>query len=200
MENGVEPLSYSPDVETSLQDNMYACVQHAINGLSDMVGGTYEVKACESRCASILLLPGFTADPEADAVGVYLRAVGPVCGQLLMSMPLSMAKDMVERMTGSPFDSLGSLEISALGEAGNLMSGHFLRELEENSRFSARPTPPAVVVDMLSTILETVALSSPELAVPKILTHAAFQLQGTSDRADFWFVFDHSDACQAEVE
>jgi chemotaxis protein CheC len=200
MENGVMPVSYSPDVATTLQDNMRACVQHAVDGLSDMVGAAYQLIAIESRCASMLFLPGFVADPEADAVGVYLRAIGTNGGQLLMVMPLSMAMDMVERMTGSPFEALGSLEISALGEAGNLMSGYFLRELEENSRLTARPTPPLVLVDMLSTILETVALSSPELAVPKILTHAAFQIQGADDRADFWFVFDHSDPCQAEVD
>jgi chemotaxis protein CheC len=165
-----------------------------------MVGATYQVATIETRCASLLLLPGFVADPEADAVGVYLRAIGPIAGQLMMVMPLSMAIDMVERMTGDSFVELGRLEISALGEAGNLMSGYFLRELEQNSQVSARPSPPMVSVDMLSTILETVATSDPEIATPRILTHAAFQIQGAADRADFWVVFDSATPCSKEGE
>jgi chemotaxis protein CheC len=186
-------------IESVMEETMRACVDHAVDGLNEMVGATYEVAAFDIRCASLLLLPGFVANPEVDAVGVYLKAIGPVGGQLLMVMPMSLATDMVERMTGAPLIELGSLEISALGEAGNLMSGYFLRILEENSTISARPSPPLVLVDMLSAILEAVAVSNPDASSSRKLIHAAFQLPGVEGRADFWVVFDETDPCSSNA-
>ncbi|MBN1584546.1 MAG: hypothetical protein JXA89_27820 [Anaerolineae bacterium] len=105
----------------------------------------------------------YGGDPEAKTVGIYLQIHGDMFGQALLLLSESSALHLVDWMMDKPHGTatnLGLAERSALGEFGNLAVSHFLNALVSFSRLPSRlqPSPPAVMVDMISSILSLVAM------------------------------------------
>jgi chemotaxis protein CheC len=148
--------------------------QDAARGLSDMVRYPIRVTSLQLKTVPIAQIAVQTGDPEAETVGIYMRVEGDLSGQAILMLSLPSALNLVDMLLDMPSGTttrLGELERSALAEAGNLMVSYFLSAVAaflEKPR-PLRPSPPAVVVDMLGAILDVmaapVAISSDEVLI-----------------------------------
>ena len=111
-------------------------------------------------------------DSEMDAVGVYLEMESGLYGRVILVMPLHFALNLVDLLTGEPegtAHSLDSVGLSALAEIGNLTLSYFLNAVADCFQSEMlHPSPPTVVVDMLSAIMNT--LVTPSVAASDDLT------------------------------
>jgi len=62
--------------------------------------------------------------------------------------------DMLCGMEPGTTTGLGELELSTLGEMGNVMGTYFLNKIGDTTGYELRPTPPSVRMDMTGAILD----------------------------------------------
>jgi chemotaxis protein CheC len=140
-----------------------------------------------------LTIPELVGGPEDDAVGIYLRFEGDMVGQIMMIMPYQKAMELVDLLMDIPQGTtqhLGSIERSALGELGNMCGTFFLNSLAKLVGASIKPTPPAVMVDMVGAILDIVVATSGGISDQILLMQANFMDGVRSVEANFWVIPD----------
>jgi chemotaxis protein CheC len=168
-------------------------VHHAADGLSGMIGHTLDVSQPEVRLVPLADLPMLLGGPESEAVGIYLQATGGMAGQIMLVLPYLKALELVDLLQGEApgtTQELGRLERSALAEVGNMAGTFFLNSVALLTGVEARPSPPAVMVDMVGAILDIIVAASRGLGEHVLMIQAAFLRDGREVEADFWVIPD----------
>lgn len=168
-------------------------INNAAIGFSGMVGRKIEVSSPRLELIPLLMIPKIVGGLEDDAVGVYLRFEGDMHGQIMMIIPHHKAlelTDMLMDVENGTTQHLGSLERSALGELGNLCSSFFLNSIAKTVGASLRPSPPAVMVDMVGAILDIVVATAGGVNEHVLLVHANFMDGPRCVETDFWVIPD----------
>jgi chemotaxis protein CheC len=145
-------------------------IKNAALGFSSMLDE--EVNMFDSpqvKSIPVVDIPKIMGGPEKVAVGIYVRAIGEISGQIMMILSYPQALELVKLLLGdepiemSPNEScpvIGRMERSALAEIGNLTASFFLNKMAELTNLDLRPSPPAVIVDMIGAILDIVVAST----------------------------------------
>ena len=138
-------------------------IERVARTLSQVVNQTIHHTVPQMDTVPIDQIATYGGDPEAKMVGIYLQIHGDMFGQALLLLSESHALSLVDWMLNQrrgTATNLGLMERSTLGEFGNLAVSHFLNALVSFSRLPSRlqPSPPAVMVDMTSSILSLVAM------------------------------------------
>ena len=168
-------------------------IKNAADGFSGMIGRRIEVSNPEIELVPLLTIPKIVGGLEDDAVGVYLRFEGDMMGQIMMIIPHQKALELVDLLMGlekGTTKRLGSLERSALGELGNLCGTFFLNSIAKTVGASFRPSPPAIMVDMLGAILDIVVATAGGVNEHVLLMHANFMDGIRFVETDFWVIPD----------
>jgi chemotaxis protein CheC len=111
----------------------------------------------------------------------------------LLIIPYANALELVDMVMGMPAgstDHLGSMERSALGEVGNMSGAFFLNAISDRIGISARPTPPAVMVDMVGAIIDIIIATTGGVSEQVLLMEANFQDGDRQVEMDFWVIPD----------
>jgi chemotaxis protein CheC len=168
-------------------------IKNAARGFSGMVGHKIEVSNPVASLVPLLQIAQIVGGPENEAVGIYLRIEGDLLGQIMMIIPYHKALELVDLLMDLPDGTtqhLGSMERSALGELGNMCGAFFLNSLAKMVGASFRPTPPAVMVDMVGAILDIIIATTGGVSEHVLLMQANFMEGLRSVEADFWVIPD----------
>ena len=128
----------------------------ALSGLSKMVGQEIEITSLELKQYPAKDITSLLGGPEKIVVGIYLVVHGDANGHLMLVYDPKMAFELVDMQMGLPSGTtqvLGEMELSVLGEMGNIASGFFLTTLADSTSLILMPSPPAVMVDMVGAIM-----------------------------------------------
>jgi chemotaxis protein CheC len=166
---------------------------NAALGFSQMIGEQLSVISPEVSKVKLSSLYEILGGAENDAVGIYLRFEGNLKGQVMMVIPYQQAMDiadmLMERPTGTTTE-LGVMERSALAEVGNLTGSFFLNAIAEITGISSHPTPPAVMIDMVGSILDVVIATMGDIGDEVLMFRATFIRGDRSAKTDFWVLPD----------
>ncbi|OQY47605.1 MAG: hypothetical protein B6242_04625 [Anaerolineaceae bacterium 4572_78] len=177
--------------ETMLQ----AAMDHAALNLSDMVGQSITIDVPGVTTVSINDMITYVGSPEAEIVGIYLLIDGELQGQALLMFSLHDAFYLIDLLMGRDVGEtveLDDLSQSALAEVGNLMLAGFLNTLANISGKPLRPSPPAVVVDMLGAILNFIAASVGATSDELVFVETIFKDTDRILEGRFWILPDPS--------
>ena len=182
----------------NLQEIIAHGFQNAAKGFSGMIGEVMQVIDPSVQAISLKDIPMFLGSPENDAVGIYLRVEGEVSGQIMLILPYDKAMEIVDLLFEQPFGTttqLGKMERSALAEVGNMTGTFFLNAVAEMTGYTARPTPPAVMVDMVGAILDviiaTMGQTDQSVFNEKVLMFQSnFSIGERHTKANFWIIPD----------
>ena len=166
-----------------------AAVQNATRGLSDMVGSHIITGTSEARVVSFGEMAAYVGDPESEMVGIYLLMKGDLSGQAILIFPLASALNLADSLMDTPpgtSTSLGDLERSALAEVGNLTVSYFLNAMAALTGKPLRPSPPAVMVDMLGAILNVVITSVAATSDDLLMIETFLQNPEGDFKGRFW--------------
>ena len=169
--------------------------QNAAMGFSGMIGMTMAVYEPTVTLIPLKDIPYALGGPEIDAVGIYLNIEGELSGHVLLIMPLGKAKEMADLLLDQPFGTtevLGSLERSALAEVGNLTGSFFMNALSDETGLPSRPSPPAVMVDMVGAVLDVITALAGEIGDQVLMFQATFMIGEREMNTDFWVIPDQS--------
>jgi chemotaxis protein CheC len=188
-----ETISFDQDLLEMLKSIANEGVKSAAYGFSGMIGRKIEVGKPTGRLVPILSIPEIVGGPDDDAVGIYLRFKGDLVGQIMMIIPDRKAMELVDLLMDVPpgtTQHLGSLERSALGELGNLCGSFFLNSIAKIVDADFRPSPPAVMVDMVGAILDIVVATTGGISDQVLLMQTNFIDGDRCVEADFWVIPD----------
>jgi chemotaxis protein CheC len=168
-------------------------ISNAAKGLSSMMGQALTVTQPQVKTVKVKEIPAILGGPEKEAVGIYLKAEGDMTGHFMLIVPLEKAYELVDMLMEQPLGTtteLGSMERSALAEVGNLTAAFFLNAVEAITHISARPTPPAVMVDMVGAILDIIVATTGGVGEHVLTFQATFACGGRKVDTDFWVIPD----------
>jgi len=167
--------------------------ENAAKGFSGMIGQILHVVDPVVRTISLQEISNSLGGPETDAVGIYLRVEGEISGQIMLILPYEKALELADLMMDLPFGTtkvLGTMERSALAEIGNLTGAFFLNAVSELTGISSRPTPPAVMVDMVASIMDVIIATMGRVEQNVLMFQSTFALANRETKADFWIIPD----------
>ena len=195
-------MSKNPDPKINNDNNLEEIVLHgfqnAAKGFSGMIGEVMQVIDPSIKVVSFKDIPMFLGNPENDAVGIYLRVEGGISGQIMLILPYDKAMEIIDLIFEQPFGTttqLGQMERSALAEVGNMTGAFFLNAVSEMTGINARPTPPAVMVDMVGAILDVIIATSWQLNPTAfydkaLMFQSNFSIGNRQIKANFWVIPD----------
>lgn len=168
-------------------------IQHAMQGLSEMVGEDLETTEPELFSVPILKIPEFFGGAEQEAVGIYLRASGEASGQFMMILTFERALAFIDMLMQEPpgtTQELDDMGRSALAEMGNLTGAFFLNAVANLTGLEARPSEPAVMHDMVGAILNIIVAATADqldevFVIQTTIIHEDHQVQ-----ANYWYIPD----------
>jgi chemotaxis protein CheC len=168
-------------------------IHNAARGFSGLLGKSMSVTEPVIRLIPFAEIPMMLGGPEEEAVGIYLMFEGDIPGQMILIIPIQRAKELVALLLEIPVEqvqSLGSLERSALGEMGNMTGTFFLNSVAELTGLSVRPSIPAVMVDMVGSILDIIVATTGGLGPNVLMFQATFVYGEHKTKTDFWVIPD----------
>lgn len=134
---------------------------NATTALAQMLGDKVDMSVPTVSLLDFKDVGTFIGGEEQVMVGIFLGVEGDVTGSIMFLLEQKSAKHMVRKlMMGmeTPEEGFSEMELSALNEVGNIITGAYLNALSGLTNLSIYPTPPALTVDMAGAILSVPAI------------------------------------------
>lgn len=133
-------------------------VARAFSGLCEMTGQDIKVTSLTSKRVPLGKVVDLVGGSGAVTVGVYLSVTGSARGHMVLMYQPETACGLADLIMDRPIGtttSLEDMELSALGEMGNIMGSFFLTAVAGATGLDLHPSPPSVKLDMAGAILDT---------------------------------------------
>lgn len=130
---------------------------------------------------------------EEVVVAIFLRVEGDAPGNLFFIMSPESAKSLLRRLVGIEVAtgvSFNEMEISALNEIGNILSGSYLSSLADLTKLSMFPTVPSLAIDMAGAILSYGLLQFGEMGDDALLIDTTFIEDNQEAEGQFFLIPD----------
>ncbi|MDE6686999.1 MAG: chemotaxis protein CheC [Lachnospiraceae bacterium] len=104
---------------------------------------------------------GTTMGGEDQLVaGIYLAVEGDITGSIMFIQKKESARNMVSKLMGMELqgDDFNELELSALKEIGNIITGAYLNSLSTLTNLCIYPSVPELCIDMAGAIMSVPAI------------------------------------------
>ncbi len=140
-----------------------AGVRHAAEAISIMSSSDVQLEVVSAGVSQTARLAESAGDPEDVVAGVYIRVAGEVPGHALLVIPHADALRLVDILQGLPDGAtqrLDEMAESVIQEAGNILTGSYLKALSDYFGWTLLPSPPSMTVDMAAAIIDSVLLHS----------------------------------------
>jgi chemotaxis protein CheC len=114
---------------------------------------------------------------ELVMAGIYLGIEGDITGSIMFLLEKQAARHLVSKMMGGmPIegDEFSEMELSALTEVGNIITGAYLNSLSGLTNLVIYPSVPSVCIDMAGAILSVPAIQFGELGDKMLLIQTQF--------------------------
>lgn len=134
-------------------------------------------------------IPGIA--PDVEVVAVQMAMTGNISGRtaFILAMPagLRLAERMLRRTRGTTA-TLGTLEQSALNEAGNILAGAYLTALSEFLDMRLMLSPPELSTGRTSRVLSTIGDHAPRADAPILCVETEFFLEEPAESLHGFFL------------
>lgn len=155
---------------------------NATTALSQMLGATKIDMAVPSvKLLSFSELVEVVGGAESLAAGVMVNIDGELKGSMLFMLEHQAAHHLVDNLLGSVWngqDDFTEMDLSALGEIGNIIVGAYLSSVSLLTNLSVQPSIPYLAVDMAGAILSVPAIEFGKLGDKALLIESTFSEDG----------------------
>ncbi len=113
---------------------------------------------------------------EVVMAGIYLAIDGDIKGSIMFLLEKKAAKHLVAKLMGmeSESEELSEMELSALQEVGNIITGAYLNSLSSITNLTIYPSVPDLTVDMAGAILSVPAIEFAALGDRMLMIQTQF--------------------------
>lgn len=150
---------------------------NATTALAQMLGCKVDMKVPQVKLLDFGEVGAVMGGEEQIMAGIYLLVEGDISGSIMFLLNEQSARDLVAKLMGLPMTSegsLGEMELSALKEIGNIITGAYLNSLSMLTNMKIIPSVPAISIDMAGAILSVPAIEFGELGDKILLIQTQF--------------------------
>jgi len=127
---------------------------NAATALSHLLKKTIDMKVPKVKILSFDEITEAVGGEEQVVVSIFLKIEGDISGNMFFILQEYAAKKLLNSIIGNTEEEgLTDLELSALQEVGNILTGSYLSALADLTKLNIQPSVPALAIDMAAAIL-----------------------------------------------
>jgi chemotaxis protein CheC len=132
---------------------------NATTALAQMLQTKVDMKVPQVRLLDFKDVGEVMGGEEQIVVGIYLAVEGDISGSIMFILEKNAGKSLVAKLMGTApsGDDFNEIELSAMKEIGNIITGAYLNSLAMMTNLKMIPSVPDLNVDMLNAILSVPA-------------------------------------------
>ena len=134
---------------------------NAMTALSQMIQSKVDMRVPQVMLVDFKDVGSLMGGEEQIMVAVYLGVEGDITGSMMFMLGTESAKHLIGKLMmgiSTPGEEFSEMELSAINEIGNIITGAYLNSLSTLTNLSIYPTPPQMTVDMAGAILSVPAI------------------------------------------
>ena len=134
---------------------------NATTALAQMLGCKVDMKVPQVTLLDFQEVGAVMGGEEQIMAGVYLLVEGDITGSIMFLLKEDAAHDLVNKLMGVSGPDSGEfseMELSALKEIGNIITGAYLNSLSMLTNMKIIPSVPDLSIDMAGAILSVPAI------------------------------------------
>lgn len=150
---------------------------NAMTALSQMLQCKVDMKVPQVKLLSLQDIGAMVGNEEQLMAGVFLGVEGDISGSIMFLIELEAAKNLIKKIMmgySSGADTFDEMEMSALQEVSNIITGAYLNSLSMLTNLKIYPTPPSTSIDMAGAILSVPAIEFGALGDKILLIQSQF--------------------------
>ena len=134
---------------------------NAMTALSQMLQCKVDMRVPQVRLLDFSEVGAIMGGEENTMCGILLGVEGDITGSIMFLIELEAAKGLIKKLmmgyeSGQP--NFDEMELSALKEISNIITGAYLNSLSTLTNLMIYPTPPSLTIDMAGAILSVPAI------------------------------------------
>ena len=139
---------------------------NATTALAELINCRVDMMVPQVRLLEFSEVGEMLGGEEQILVGIYLQVEGDVEGSMMFTLPqesgLHLVNKLMAGMLGIPEKNIedmefGEMEISAMKEVGNIITGAYLNALSSITNLKIYPSPPQLGIDYAGALLSVPA-------------------------------------------
>ncbi|MBE5895026.1 MAG: chemotaxis protein CheC [Lachnospiraceae bacterium] len=133
---------------------------NATTALSQMLNTKVDMKVPQVRLMEFKEVGTTMGGEEQIVAGIYLVVEGDITGSIMFMQRKESARIMVSKLMGMEpqGEDFTEIEMSALKEIGNIITGAYLNSLSTLTNLTIYPSVPDLCIDMAGAILSVPAI------------------------------------------
>lgn len=166
---------------------------NSATALSQIINKRIDMNVPNVALVPIEEVPELVGGPDAIVVGVFLRVYGKAPGNILFLMPQKSAFYLVDTLMGREHGTtqkLDPMDMSALKEIGNILSGAYLNAFFNFTHISMLPSIPSLAMDMAGAILNVVLVQLGVMGDHAMVIETKFLAEDDGINGHFFLVPD----------
>ena len=135
---------------------------NATSALSQMLDLKLDMSVPEVRLLEFKDVGTAMGGADQVMVGIYLMVEGDIGGSMMFLLDAPSARHLVNILMSTPDakeETFTEIELSALKEVGNIITGAYLNSLSMMTNLAIVPSVPYITVDMLGAIISVPAIA-----------------------------------------
>ena len=151
---------------------------NATTALSQLINAKIDMYVPKVQMLSFSELAEIIGGAETLVAGILLSLTGDITGSMLFILESRDARRMVHQLMGYVKDGeelFSDLEVSALQEIGNIISGAYLSAISTLTKLTISVSIPSLAFDMAGAILSVPAIEFGKLGDQALLIESKFK-------------------------
>ena len=149
---------------------------NAMTALAQLLNCKVDMKVPQVRLLEFKDVGTLIGGEEQIMAGIYLAVEGDITGSIMFLLGKESARHLVTKLMGMvpEGEEFGEMEMSALMEIGNIITGAYLNSLATITDLKIFPSVPSLCVDMAGAILSVPAIEFGTLGDKILLIQSQF--------------------------
>lgn len=149
---------------------------NATTALSTMIGAKIDMRVPKVVLLGFSDIASTIGSEETILAGILLTLEGDVQGMMMFLMELEPAHNLVNALMGTSNQGkdFNEMELSALQEIGNIITGAYLSSLSDLTRLTVVSSVPYLSIDMAGALLSVPAIEFSKIGDKVLLIETEF--------------------------
>lgn len=150
---------------------------NATTALATMIGTKVDMRVPKVGLMEFKEIGAEMGSEETIMAGIYQQIRGDISGSIMFLLEEKSARVLVSKLMGVESNSsepFNEMEISALQEIGNIITGSYLSSLSTLTNMTIDASVPSLCIDMCEAILSVPAIEFAELGDKMLLIKTEF--------------------------
>lgn len=150
---------------------------NATTALSKLINAKIDMKVPKVDLIDLQQITTMMGDEETVMVAILVMLTGDVKGFMIFLMSQEVARRLVNALMQSDSKDMNftEMELSAIQEIGNIISGAYLASLSDLTKLSIIESIPYLQIDMVGAILSVPAIEFGKLGDKVLLIETEFE-------------------------